>query len=202
MLSSDPAQPNLDVYGMYWLLEGLGRNGYIDEAIQVIKVYYGHMIAEGATTWWEHFDSNQSYYQSLSHSWGGSPTWFLSKYGLGLQWLSKDQWYASPGIQVLDHAAGSLPRPGQLASEKIGDAVLISWSRGLDGRIMIDLASPEGTQGSIEIPRVCVESGIQLDGVFVTQPSISKPGLNQGEEPSIRINLLGGLHQLLLNPGC
>ena len=33
LLAPDPASPNLDVYGMFWVLEALGRTGHIEEAI-------------------------------------------------------------------------------------------------------------------------------------------------------------------------
>ena len=82
-LSTDPAKPNLDIYGMYWLLEALGQTGHVNEALDIINSYYGRLLDVGATTWWENFNANQNWAASYSHVWGGSPTWFLTTYVLG-----------------------------------------------------------------------------------------------------------------------
>ena len=79
-LSRDPANPNVQPYGMFWVLEALGRNGYVDEGIALIKLYYGHLLQRGATTWWERWDADRYPDQSLSHGWGSAPTWFLITY--------------------------------------------------------------------------------------------------------------------------
>ena len=86
LLSSDPGAPNLDIYGMYWVLEALGKNDQIPEGLDIIENYYGHMLDRGATIWWERFDADQYHTASLSHVWGGSPTWFMSTYVLGAKW--------------------------------------------------------------------------------------------------------------------
>src|SRR5262249_19081394 len=59
LLSPDPNMPNLQIFGMFWLLEGLGRANRTADAIAVIKRDYGAMLDRGATTWWEHFDADR-----------------------------------------------------------------------------------------------------------------------------------------------
>ncbi len=83
LISHDPTQPNVQPYGMFWVLEALGRTGHVDEGIALIKLYYGHLLERGATTWWETWDADQDYSKSLSHGWGAAPTWFLSTYAAG-----------------------------------------------------------------------------------------------------------------------
>lgn len=80
LISRDPAKPNVQPYGMFWVLEALGRTGHVDEGIALIKLYYGRLLERGATTWWERWDADQHPDQSLSHGWGSAPTWFLSTY--------------------------------------------------------------------------------------------------------------------------
>lgn len=82
LISRDPTQPNVQPYGMFWVLEALGRTGHVDEGIALIKSYYGHLLARGATTWWETWSADQHQNQSLSHGWGSAPTWFLSTYAV------------------------------------------------------------------------------------------------------------------------
>ncbi|MCS6849180.1 MAG: alpha-L-rhamnosidase [Anaerolineae bacterium] len=83
LISRDPTQPNVQPYGMFWVLEALGRAGRVDEGIALIKLYYGHLLARGATTWWETWDADRDHSKSLSHGWGSAPTWFLSTYAAG-----------------------------------------------------------------------------------------------------------------------
>jgi alpha-L-rhamnosidase len=80
LISRDPTQPNIQPYGMHWVLKALGETGRVNEGVQLIRQYYGFMLNQGATTWWETWSSNQQYNTSLSHGWGSAPTWFLSKY--------------------------------------------------------------------------------------------------------------------------
>jgi alpha-L-rhamnosidase len=83
LISHDPTQPNVQPYGMFWVLEALGRTGHVDEGIALIRLYYGHLLERGATTWWETWDADADPGKSLSHGWGSAPTWFLSTYAAG-----------------------------------------------------------------------------------------------------------------------
>lgn len=80
LISKDPSRPNVQPYGMYWVLKALGDAGRVKEAVDLIKLYYGFLLDKGATTWWETWDADQVYSKSLSHGWGSAPTWFLSIY--------------------------------------------------------------------------------------------------------------------------
>jgi alpha-L-rhamnosidase len=80
LISKEPSQPNVQPYGMHWVLKALGDAGRTKEAFNLIKLYYSYMLDRGATTWWETWDADQVYSKSLSHGWGSAPTWFISKY--------------------------------------------------------------------------------------------------------------------------
>ncbi|RUS46683.1 alpha-L-rhamnosidase N-terminal domain-containing protein [Cohnella sp. AR92] len=86
------------------VLETLFRHGYAEDAVRIIREYWGAMLDRGATTWWETFDPSlpfptipspylghtPTYLQdsipvSLSHGWGASPTYLLSRGLLGVQ---------------------------------------------------------------------------------------------------------------------
>jgi hypothetical protein len=109
LLSPDPAQPNVEIYGMFWVLEALGRTGRIADGLDIIARYYGRLLDLGATTWWEHFVANESYTAALSHGWGGSPTWFLTTYALGVQRTGPQSWQITPGMQEPGLLAGAIP---------------------------------------------------------------------------------------------
>ena len=55
ILSTNPDYPNVEIYGMFWILEALGQTNHISEGLAIIENYYGHLLASEATTWWEHF---------------------------------------------------------------------------------------------------------------------------------------------------
>jgi hypothetical protein len=144
LLSNDPTEPNVDVYGMAWVIEGLGRAGYIDEALVIIKLYYGYLIEQGATTWWESFTSDQYYWSSYAHGWGSSPTWFLTTFVLGGSWTGPNTWTIRPALTGVESASGTLP---------IRDGVIsISWTRQECNQSNIEITVPSNSSGEIVLP--------------------------------------------------
>lgn len=143
-LSSDPENANVGTYGMYWVLASYFQNGHVSEAIDLMKTYYGWMLSQGATTWWEHFGSNQDYSSSLSHGWGASPTWFLSTYVLGARQIGVDSWEVRPAFEGVSSVSGQIP---------VGQKVLrVEWQQiGCQERLL-RIESPEKTSGQVVIP--------------------------------------------------
>lgn len=108
-------------YG-YYMLEALARAGRYDEAIDIIRQYWGAMLDHGATTFWEDFSLDwadnsgrideftpqgkrdihrdfgaycyPSYRHSLCHGWASGPTAWLSAHVLGIR-------VAAPGCRAL-----------------------------------------------------------------------------------------------------
>ena len=155
LLSSDPAAPNVGIYGFYWILEGLGQAGYHDQAINLIKGYYGRLIDLGARTWWENFLADQYYNNALSHAWGGGPTWYLTSYILGARQTGPDEWRLQPAWSSLEQAAGSLPMAR--------GAVQVAWQRSTctagasTSLLHLELSAPQGTHGQLVLP---AEAGV------------------------------------------
>jgi len=144
MLSSDPATPNVQIYGMFWVLEALGQSGRIQEAMELIKTYYGYLINKGATTWWEGFDSDKYQWSSLSHGWGSAPTWFLTTYILGARQVAPDEWQVRPSLSVAGSAMGTLPLPA--------GTLQVDWSQPSCEEVQITLSVPPGTHGELILP--------------------------------------------------
>jgi len=161
LLSPDPAAPNVEVYGMFWVLKALGEAGRISAALEIIERHYGYMLDLGATTWWEGFDVHTNYAASLSHGWGGAPTWFLTHYLLGARRSGANDWRIEPAFDVGGAAAGVLPLQN-------GDLVL-SWERPAcqDGRL--ELTSPTGAQGQALVRRVGDSAVLTLNGQVIWQ---------------------------------
>lgn len=144
LLPANPGEGRPGTYGMYWVLRGLGEAGEIQAGLEVIRSYYGYMVARGATTWWETLRADQSYNSSLSHGWGGSPTWFMSTYLSGFEPVSPDEIRLAPVVGVLESYRISLP----YQNERIG----LDWQATGCGTGLLSVAMPENVQGSLELP--------------------------------------------------
>lgn len=143
-LSSDPSTPNVEIYGMFWVLKGLGEAGHISEALEIIEGYYGRLLSLGSTTWWEGFNAHLYYTASLSHGWGGSPTWFLTHYVLGARPTGPNTWEVEPAWSGIASASGTLPLNG--------GEVKIDWKRQNYEDAILSLSSPITTTGEIIVP--------------------------------------------------
>ncbi len=136
--------PGVGMYGMFWVLESLGNSDRIPEALELIETYYGRLLDLGATTWWEGFNSHLHYTASLSHGWGGAPTWFLTTYVLGARRLESNAWLVKPAFSSVRYASGSLPlQEGDLQ---------VYWERQGCGDSRLELIAPVNTTGEIVIP--------------------------------------------------
>jgi alpha-L-rhamnosidase len=86
-------------YG-YYVLNAMAILGRRAEALQWMKTYWGGMLAEGATSFWEAYDPHWSkddfhahlqadgkigYYVSLAHGWASGPAAWLPEQVLGIQ---------------------------------------------------------------------------------------------------------------------
>jgi alpha-L-rhamnosidase len=158
LLSTNPQNPNVDIYGMNWVLEALGRNGHIPEALALIERYYGYLLDAGATTWWETFTSSEQYDSARSHGWGSSPTWFLTTYVLGGRWTGPDSWVVRPALEGVASASGTLP---------IGEGeVSIAWEVQNCSLIEIEIRAPSHTEGELILPFADAEV-LTLNGVII-----------------------------------
>ena len=85
-------------YGSY-VLDALARMDHRADALKWIRTYWGGMIHEGATSFWEAYDPSwpkddphvdlqaddtAGYRISLAHGWSSAPTWWLMEQVLGI----------------------------------------------------------------------------------------------------------------------
>lgn len=160
------------------VLETLFRHGYAEEAIRIIRAYWGAMLDRGATTWWETFDPSlpfpttpspylghtPTYLQdsipvSLSHGWGASPTYLLSRELLGV-WVTdengEDVSLRPNPVEGIDWAEGSVPT-------KLG-AIRVRWERKADGDVRYRADIPRGLTWSATQAETAVASE---NGAFI-----------------------------------
>jgi alpha-L-rhamnosidase len=177
-LSRDPTNPNVDIYGIYWVLEALAKTERHSEAISIIEDLYGYLLSRGATTWWEGFSADQHYTASLSHGWGGAPTWYLTSHLLGATRTAPDMWKVAPAYKGLSRASGSLP----LSSGDLG----VNWRYEGCESFSLGISAPNGSSGSVILSPV-------REGMTVTV-TLNEVVIWQNDEPhdeSVTLNSAG-----------
>lgn len=123
---SRPSQFVITPYYNYYVISAMARAGHRREALDWIRKYWGGMIQEGATSFWEAYDlswpkdnyhvslqadDGQGYFVSLSHGWSSGPTAWLSEEVLGIKPLAAGftQAMIRPDLLDLQWARGSVP---------------------------------------------------------------------------------------------
>jgi hypothetical protein len=122
--------------------------------IDMIRSYWGGMVAEGATTFWEKYEPDMSgaehyemygqpYGKSLCHAWGGTtPIYLLGKYFLGVRPTAANymSFEVRPCAQILGlgNFFGKVPTPHGDISVKIcnGEVTVLSDLDG--GKLVLD----------------------------------------------------------------
>ncbi|WP_337099866.1 alpha-L-rhamnosidase-related protein [Paenibacillus sp. YIM B09110] len=138
------------------VLESLFTRGYANMALNIMRNYWGGMVARGATTWWETFDPSSSPctipspYQgntpsylsddtpvSLCHGWGAAPTYLLPSriLGIDISNLSSGEFVFNPVLGDLTWAKGIVPTPYGY--------IRVELAKESDGSVTIDMEYPE-----------------------------------------------------------
>lgn len=123
-------------YG-YYMLEAMAAAGKHQEAMNIIRSYWGGMLKMGATSFWEDFNVDWmqgstridqlpqegfkdihgdfgaycyiGYRHSLSHGWASGPTAWLSRHVLGVEVVNPGTVRLRPNLGDLDLAEGTYP---------------------------------------------------------------------------------------------
>ena len=111
-------------YMRFYELEALCMMGYHTKVLQEIRDYWGGMLREGATSFWEKYVPTENgvqhlamygrpYGKSLCHAWGASPVYLLGKYYLGVQPTKPgyQEFEVRPVLGDLEWMEGSVPTP-------------------------------------------------------------------------------------------
>ncbi len=157
-------------YG-YYMLQSMAKAGLWQEALDIVRQYWGGMLQLGATTFWEHFDTawlqnaaridelmpegkidvHKTYgeycYSSLRHSlchgWASGITPWLTATVLGVEVQEPGcrRLTVTPHLGDLEWAEGTFPTPK-------GD-VSIKHVKGSDGKVRTTYRAPKGIKVQI-----------------------------------------------------
>ncbi len=111
-------------YMRFYELEAMCEMGYQTQVLKEMKDYWGGMLKEGATTFWEKYNPEEQgrqhlamygrpYGKSLCHAWGASPIYLLGKYYLGVKPMKPgyEEFEIRPTLGGLTWMKGSVPTP-------------------------------------------------------------------------------------------
>ena len=111
-------------YMRFYELETLLVDGHHEQVLKEIRDYWGGMLREGATSFWEKYVPSESgaehlamygrpYGKSLCHAWGASPVYLLGKYYLGVRPMKPgyEEFEVRPNLGDLEWIAGDVPTP-------------------------------------------------------------------------------------------
>jgi len=124
VLLNDSIQKITTPYMHFYELEALCAMGEQKHVLKEIKDYWGGMLANGATSFWEKYDPNEKgaqhyamygrpFGRSLCHAWGASPLYLLGKYFLGVRPLTAGYatYEVEPHLGGLQWMEGEVPTP-------------------------------------------------------------------------------------------
>ena len=111
-------------YMRFYELEALCQMGMQTEVLKEMRDYWGGMLQEGATSFWEKYNPEEigiqhltmygrPYGKSLCHAWGASPIYLLGKYYLGVQPTKAgyEEYTICPVLGDLEWMEGKVPTP-------------------------------------------------------------------------------------------
>lgn len=123
-----PTDQVISPYFNAYLIKAMSRTGHSREALSWIRDYWGGMLDEGATSFWESYDlrwpktnyhlslqadGTSGYFVSLAHGWSSGPLPWISENILGIRPTSPG--YATielrPNLLGLKYARGSVATP-------------------------------------------------------------------------------------------
>ena len=171
---SKPPGSEVTPYYNYFVTTAMAQTGRRKQALDWIRAYWGGMLAEGATAFWEAYDLSwpkdnfhaflkadrrQGYYVSLCHGWSSGPTAWLMEQVLGIQPLEAGfrEVAIRPELLDLKWARGSEPTPnGNITVE-------YEAKKGLQGRLSL----PSGVRAFLSLPVGPGQTSVVINGFSV-----------------------------------
>lgn len=121
VLKNDNVQKITTPYMRFFELSALMQCGETQLVLEEMKKYWGGMINEGATTFWEAYNPSEKgeekyamygrkFGKSLCHTWGASPIFLIGRYVVGLRPVKHGQEFRiTPELSGLDYFKAKIP---------------------------------------------------------------------------------------------
>ena len=162
--------PVLSPYYGNYVIFAMSEAGHNAAAMHVLREYWGGMLAQGATTFWEaydpkwpkaHFheflqaDNQTGTYSSLCHGWSSGPTNWLTERVLGVQPTGGGfkTVEIAPDLGDLSWAEGSVPTPHGLLTVRAEQK---------NGKLFLTVTVPGGVNAVVKVQGL--NSEVTLNG--------------------------------------
>ncbi|BDI29060.1 hypothetical protein CCAX7_11110 [Capsulimonas corticalis] len=160
--------PVLSPYYGNYIIAAMSQTGHNADTLRVLRDYWGGMLAEGATTFWEGYDPKlpkEHFHQflqadnitgmnaSLCHGWSAGPTNLLTERILGVSPTSGGFQTAEiiPDLGDLTWAEGAVPTPHGLLRVRAARAA---------SQLTVTVTVPQGVSATVGVPG----SGVTING--------------------------------------
>lgn len=156
-------------YMRFYELEALCQMGQQTAVLDEIRSYWGGMIAEGATTFWEKYVPEEHgrqhlamygrpYGKSLCHAWGAAPVYLFGKYYLGVKPLQPgyETYEVRPVLGGLQWIRGAVPTPFGLIRVEMDADMITVYADGGKGILI----APDGREIDI-LPQQTIQYPIK-----------------------------------------
>jgi len=151
-------------YMRFYELEALCAMGEQKQVMKEMKDYWGGMIREGATSFWEKYNPTDKgtqhlamygrpYGKSLCHAWGASPVYLLGKYYLGIQPVKAgySEFAINPNLGGLKWMEGTVPTPkGEIKLFMDNKTIKVKASEGKGYLTFVSKSKPKASKGIVE----------------------------------------------------
>jgi len=164
VLMNDSVMKISTPYMRFYELEALCAMGEQKAVMKEMKDYWGGMIREGATSFWEKYNPTDKgtqhlamygrpYGKSLCHAWGASPIYLLGKYYLGIQPVKAGyaEYAITPNLGGLKWMEGTVPTPnGEIKLFMNEKTIKVTATEGRGYLTFTSKSTPKFTRGTIE----------------------------------------------------
>ena len=168
----------------------MAATGHRAQALDWIRKYWGGMIREGATSFWEAYDTHwptgnahvslqadgtSGYYVSLAHGWSSGPTSWLMEEILGIHSTAAGFRTATlrPDLAGLAWARGTEPTPhGPIAIDLKPNQTSVTIPAGIELSVLVPISQGHATvllNGKSVTPGALTEDGTRAT-VLLSQP--------------------------------
>ncbi len=137
-------------YMHFYELEALCTMGLQEKVLKEMKAYWGGMLREGATSFWEKYNPEEKgiqhlamygrpYGKSLCHAWGASPIYIIGKYFFGVKPTKAgyESYEIRPVLGGLEWMEGEVPTPFGKITIKMNQEEISVFSDGGKGTLVI-----------------------------------------------------------------
>lgn len=137
-------------YMRFYELETLCIDGLQEQVQHEMKAYWGGMLRESATSFWEKYNPEEKgaqhlamygrpYGKSLCHAWGASPIYLIGKYFLGVRPTKPgyEEYEVHPALGGLEWMEGDVPTPFGKIHVKMNTHEISVQSDGGHGTLII-----------------------------------------------------------------